>query len=421
MTPRKNDARRAALAALRDFRSGRAAQAIDIHGLPERDKALAVRLFYGVLQNYYKIDACIAMASNISKIQPHVRDILRLGMYQLLFLDKIPKSAAVDESVKLVGYLKLPDRARAFVNAVLRNAASWNEAPRFDELWIETSHPRWLVDALTEQEGFERAKALLEFNNGIPPIYLQMIDWGYKDALLRAGAEECPGFDGCLTASGNVEKLPGFAEGAFIVADNAARMAVIAAAPAAGERVLDACAAPGGKSVMLSHAAGGGISLTSCDINKTKVNVLRETLAKYGVSGLQYILDAAEFNADFEKSFDLVLADVPCSGIGVIRKKPDIRFKAWESVQALPGLQLEILENLSRYVKPGGRLVYVTCTVLKAENRGVAEAFLERHNEFAIDSFSLPFAEAADGDIQLWPPEHGTDGFYIERFRWAGK
>ena len=412
-------ARRAALRVLADFRLRREKFTDKtvyerLKNLPPRDKALAARLVYGVLQNYYKLDACIKLASKTKKIQPQTRDILRLGVYQLLFLDRIPKSAAVDESVKLAKYAKMPAAAQSFINAVLRGVAGWDKIPVFGDLWVEYSHPEWFADALAEEFGRERAEEILKFNNTEPPAYIQLLRPEYGDRLLAAGAERHP--DGCLVYRGNIEGLPGYAQGAFVIADNAARLAVEIAAPKNGERVLDACAAPGGKSVILRNMAE--ISLVCCDKYPFKTVELKETLAKHGMDGVECIVaDAREFIPEFETAFDLVLADVPCSGFGVIRKKPDIRYKTPGQCLSLALAQREMLDNLSRYVAPGGRLLYVTCTVLKLENQDIVRDFLAARPEFTAEAFDTPCGAAPDGMFLTPFAERDIDGFFYAKLR----
>lgn len=405
-------ARSAALQGLIDFRLDRGT--IKLDGLPPQEKALASQLYFGVIQNMYKLDACIKLAVTKSKIQPQVRDILRIGVYQLLFLDKIPKSAAVDESVKLAKSIRLDKRVQGFVNGVLRAVSKWDKTPVFDELWIEYSHPEWLVELLVEEKGFERTVDLLKFNNTAPPVYIQVLKPEYRGKLLNAGAVEHAG--GCLTYRGSIESLPGYSEGAFIVADNAARLAAMIAAPQKGKRVLDACAAPGGKSIMLYNAADGEISLVCEEKHPFKVVELKETLAKMGMNSVECnVADAGEFKPEYENAFDLVLADVPCSCLGIIRKKPDIRYRERVLSGSLPKIQTEIIDNLARYVAPGGRMVYVTCTILKRENQDIIRAFLEKHPDFHLEAFDTPYGSVPNGEFNTPSPEHDIDGFYYAK------
>ncbi len=423
-----SNAREAAFEALQAWRVKGAWSDIHLRGalsaLPIRERGLATHLVYGVITNRISLDAYIRLASSIglSRIEPQVLDILRLGVYQLHYLTKIPKSAAVDESVKLARKYA-PKRVLSFVNAVLRKVAAWETLPPLPELWQQVSHPKWLVEALIAQEGYARAKALLQFNNEIPKLCIQVAPDKLTlltEAFLSAGIEFAPHplMADCLLLAhtGDVEALPKFHDGWFLVADAAARMAVMAAAPTAGERVLDACAAPGGKSVLMRWA--NDIQLTSCDVHEHKISKLQETLAKYGLDGVSCVVgDASLRQSAFIGAFDLVLADVPCSGLGIIRKKPDIRYKSMQDIAALPAIQLQILRNLATYVRPGGRLVYVTCTVLHAENEDVITQFLADNSDFTRESFALPIGTADNGQFAVWSPRDNMDGFFMARLR----
>ena len=393
--------------------------------LPRAERSLATHIAYGVVSRALTLDGYIRHASSIglSRVEPAALDILRIGVYQILFLTKIPKSAAVDQSVNLARVYAR--RAVSYINAVLRAVSAWETPPELDGLWRRKGHPEWLADRLVRQEGPDRAAALMDFNNSAAPLCLNPkpgVD--LAGMLARAGIDARRHPLGCLLVerAGAVEELPGYAEGDFLVADAAARAAVLAAAPKPGEAVLDACAAPGGKTVLMNWIAGGGLTVTACDLHERRVRDLQVTLAKYGMDGVKCMeRDASVFHADFAGAFDLVFADVPCSGFGVIRKKPDIRYKKELEVAGLPLVQEAILNNLALYVKPGGRLVYVTCTVLREENGDVVERFLKRHTEFGLEPFAPPPGvlpgDTAGGTFAVWPPEHDMDGFYMARMR----
>ncbi|GHV34830.1 ribosomal RNA small subunit methyltransferase B [Clostridia bacterium] len=410
-------AREAALAALTSWRKSAAWSDMtfrkSLDGMAQSERALATRLGYGVITYKITLDECVRRASGIglSRIEPTVLDILRLGAYQLLFMDRIPKSAAVNEAVRLTK--KRNARSVSFVNAVLRKIAAWDGVPEFPEVWQNLSYPQWLAEELIKQKGFAKAKAFLEDGNRPPPLCLQLPK---GSDLMLEGARRHPEVPDCLLLdkSGDVTELDGFKEGKFLVADPGARMVVECAAPKENETVFDACAAPGGKSVLLSWA---GVKLTVGEIYSHRMAVLQETLAKYGVNGVQYREGSASRRDDsLVGAFDLVLADVPCSGLGVVRKKPDIRYKKREDAEAMPEIQKLIIANLADYVKPGGRMVYATCTVFDAENEGVVEWFLERRPDFEPEPFELPIGKF-DGQCAILPPEHEMDGFYMARLR----
>ena len=218
---------------------------------------------------------------------------------------------------------------------------------------------------------------------------------------------------------GKVTALPGFEEGLFYVQDRAARIAVHAAGVMPGMRILDACAAPGGKSMAAVLDARGDCRLTGCDLHEKKLRLILSSAKRLGLEDCLDTLaaDARSFRPEWESSFDVVLADVPCSGLGVIRKRPEIRRKGEEELQALPQIQGAILDNLCRYVKPGGVLLYSTCTVLQAENRDQLSSFLQKHPDFSAEDFSVCGIHSADGCYSFWPQIDGTDGFFAAKLR----
>jgi 16S rRNA (cytosine967-C5)-methyltransferase len=230
-----------------------------------------------------------------------------------------------------------------------------------------------------------------------------------------------PWLPGCLTvsATGDLERLPAFQKGWFYVQDPAARLAVLAAGPEPGWSVLDACAAPGGKSFAAAIAMGDRGRVISCDIHPHKKKLLQAGAERLGLSILQAeTQDSTQRRPEWAGAFDLVIADVPCSGLGVIRKKPDIRYKDPAPLAGLPRVQRDILNAVSDCVKPGGILLYSTCTLLERENEAVATGFLAEHPEFVLEPFALPGpAGQTEGQLTLWPHRHGTDGFFIARLR----
>ena len=363
----KETARSAALTALdRCFGSGAwAGQVLDAaqKQLEPREAALASRLTRGVLQNYrlldYDLDAFLRKGG---KMDLTVRNLLRLGAYQILFSDRIPVSAAVNESVELC-------RRRGFssacglVNAVLRRLAAAPPALP-EELGIRYSQPDWFVERMLCEHGREFTEALLRADNTEPAI----------------------------------ETHPAFTAGETYVQDGAAFEAVRMAEPMPGMRVLDCCSAPGGKAFTAAVLMGNRGSILACDIHAKKLSLIEEGAKRLGISIVETCCrDAREFVPELENVFDLVIADVPCSGFGVMRKKPEIRFKSAEEIAALPVIQKAIAENVSRFVRPGGKLLYSTCTIFPEENEGIAHA---------IPGF------AVEKEKTFYPHIDGTDGFY---------
>ncbi|WP_294532276.1 16S rRNA (cytosine(967)-C(5))-methyltransferase RsmB [uncultured Pseudoflavonifractor sp.] len=407
-------------------------------GLDSRDAALATRLCFGVLQNRLLLDFYIGKFSTTrpEKMEIKVRNALRLGVYQMAFMTKIPHNAAVNESVELTKKHCKNPRAAGMVNGVLRNVSRnidrlpvIESGSREEYLSIRYSHPLWLVREFTNLLGSEEAEALLEADNGQPPITAQINTCRATmehtlERLAEAGVEAHPHpwLPDCLVLSGtgNLEYLTAFREGLFYIQDPAARLAVEAADPRPGMRVLDACAAPGGKTFAAAIRMGGAGEIQSCDIHAHKEKLIQAGAERLGFTCVKTaVMDGKKHRPAFENAFDVVIADVPCSGLGIIRKKPDIRYKDPEPLAGLPAVQSAILDNVATYVKPGGVLLYATCTLLERENGDVVRGFLDRNKDFTLEKFQLPepLGRAENGMFTFWPQRHGTDGFFIAKLR----
>ena len=404
--------------------------------LDSREAALATRLSYGVVQNKMLLDYYISCycTQKAEKLEPVIRNILRIGGYQILFMDKIPHRAAVNEAVEQTKKNKR-EKAAGMVNAVLRKfVANWMNMPALpngstaEYLSVRYSHPLWLVKRLMNLLGAEETEAFLQQNNVIVPTTIQVNPLKTTAEELEAeltqsgvSVEKHPWLFGCFEVSGtgDLENLPAFTEGRFMVQDAAARLVANIAQPAEDAKVLDMCAAPGGKSFALAFDMGDKGQIVSCDVHPHKLKLLESGAQRLGIHNLRAVLaDGTEHHAAWEQAADLVVADVPCSGLGIIRKKPDIRYKKPEELAKLPALQMKILENAATYVRPGGTLIYSTCTILPEENEGVTEEFLARHIDFTLEEFVLPLPiGTSKGHLTLWPQRFGTDGFYICRMR----
>ena len=401
--------------------------------LDSRDAALATRMCYGVLQNRLKLDHYLKqlLTGSLKNLHPAVRDILHLGLYQILEMDRIPDSAAVNESVALTKkYCKKQRSAPGLVNAVLRSAVRDRDALQPPKGWQEIySHPQALIDLLMGYVGKARMEAMLKANNEAPKTVVQVNTLKTTGAKLmleleKSGVEAQPHawLENCLVLSGtgDLEKLPAFREGLFYVQDAAAKLSVLCAQIPENSNVLDCCAAPGGKSFAAAIAMGGTGSITSCDVHAHKAELIRKGAARLGIENLTaQVRDASVRNEEWVGQMDAVIADVPCSGLGIIRKKPDIRYKNLAEMKELPELQLKILQNQANYVRPGGVLLYSTCTLVRAENEGVVEAFLASRPDFTLEKLPLPkpFPENISGMLALVPGEYDTDGFFICRLR----
>ena len=407
-------------------------------GLDRRDGALAARLCYGVLQNKLLLDWRLAQVCSmrLEKLEVKVLCGLRVAAYQLLFLDRIPPSAAVNEAVKLAKRHSRNPRASGLVNGVLRSLLRQGknldiqDDDKLKYLSIQYSHPQWLVEEFSTLLGLDGAQQLLAANNEQPFTSAQVNTLKTTPERLaeRLWAEEVevrphPWLEGCLLliGTGDLERLDAFRRGEFYIQDAASRLAALAAGITPGQRALDCCAAPGGKSFAAALLMENQGELVSCDIHPHKIKLLEAGRDRLGLSVITPTLqNAAQAREEWLDSFDLVFADVPCSGLGIIRKKPDIRYKDTEQLKGLPKVQRSILDNCARYVRPGGVLLYSTCTVLDQENNGMVDAFLEDYPEFELEPFALPHLGKQPGRITFWPHIHGTDGFFVAKLRRKG-
>ena len=401
--------------------------------LDSRDAGLAARLCYGVLQNRNKLDFYLKqlLTGKIKDLHPVIRDILHLGLYQIYDLDRIPDSAAVNESVALAKKYQRNPRAASLVNGVLRNAVrtkgTLTEPTSYADRY---SHPDPLISLLKQNLPKGTLEPMLMADNAAPETVVQVNTLKTTaDALAKTlegmgiGVRHHDWMPDCLILSGtgDLEKLEPFREGLFYVQDPAAKLSVLCAQlPKEGARVLDCCAAPGGKSFAASIAMGGRGEIVSCDIHPHKTGLMSAGAERLGLTNVTAKLqDASAFVPEWAEAMDVCVADVPCSGLGIIRKKPDIRYKNLKETEDLPELQLRILLNQSRYVKKGGLLLYSTCTVLRRENEDVVNAFLARHGDFTTEPLPLPdiFAKNDTGMLTLIPGQYDTDGFFICRLR----
>ena len=403
-------------------------------GLAANEMALASALTYGVLEQRALLDFYLQSFSKmpLKKIMPQVLDAMRIAAYQLVFLQRIPVSAAINESIKLVKKQANP-RAASFANGVLRSLSRSLEAlpePNFpdlsENLSVRYSHPKWLVDRLIKQIGGEACEAFLKENNQQPPVVLRVNTLKTSsDALLSLlpNANLHPYLPDALICESVRDYLrtDAFREGLFSVQDSASQLCVHALQPQPGETLLDLCAAPGGKSILAAQMMGCKGKVLSFDLHPHRADLIRKSAEKMGVTNLETAAaDSTVLNETLRNSADAIICDVPCSGIGIIRKKPDIRYKKQEDADGLPKIQLQILLNALDYLKPGGRVVYSTCTVLEEENQCVLREALAIRKDCELEEFVLPGIGQVNGAITLWPQTHGTDGFFLARIKKKG-
>mgnify|MGYP001304017779 CR=1 FL=1 len=420
------NARRAALEALCDVTDRGAYANLRVkqlfRDLPEREAKYAAALVYTVLDHLLTIDYYLSYYVK-GRQKPAVRAVLRMGVCELLYLST-PPHAAVSECVRLVRDVGKPALA-GFVNAVLRRIDRERDAlPPFPEepaerLSVQYSYPEWIVSEWIADYGEEQTEALLARKS--MPIEVRAQYPFTRDELAKALPVESRtnrwDENSLALASGfDVASSPLFSAGKFTVIGQGAMLVCRALGDVKGRRVLDACAAPGGKSAYLSSLCENDVSLTCLELHPHRKELLDKTLARLRVRADTRVSDATEFDPEYEDAFDAVLIDAPCSGLGLLGDKPDIRYaKSGTDVDALAAIQKKILDTCRRYVKPGGMLVYATCTISARENERQTEAFLSEHSDFELEPMPLPIENG--GMLQLLPQLHGTDGFFIARMR----
>lgn len=381
-----------------------------VGALSERDRRLAFELSAGVLRSRSALDGTL----DLRHADPRLHDILRLGAYQLHRLTRVPAHAAVSTSVELAREAAGEPAAR-YVNQALRRIAA--ETP---DRAAAPSHPQWLVERWRSRFGADEADRLLAWNDRKPSLVLQPVRWttdALRDALTDAGfrVTAAPFDAGLAVSRGSPSQLPGFAAGAFIVQDPAQALVVRFAAIARGARLYDVCAAPGGKAVALALA---GAAVTAGDVRPARLERLRDTLARTGVAVPIIAADLLSAPTRAEH-WDAVLLDAPCSATGTMARHPDARWRLRpDGISRLAGRQAPLLDAAASLVRPGGVLVYATCSLEPEENEAQVETFLVRHPDFqrAPVTGSVP-AElvTAAGDLQTLPQRHGIDGVYAAR------
>ena len=386
----------------------------------EEDTRLCERIVLGVQQNERYIDYCLSqfLRSDIRKLHPVVLDVLMLSAYQILFLDRIPDSAVVHDAVSLCKRKSI-SFCSGLVNAVLRRICAEKDHLLKMPLHaaVRYSHPDWLVSRLKKQRGMSFTEQFLMCNQEIPSIRLQINTRKCsleKYLLLLREADVVPTevnrvFSSVLIPSMDVKKLPGYTDGLFYIQDDAARASIFYAGIREGMRILDLCAAPGGKSA--AAALSGGIVI-SCDINQDRLNVCIENYLRLGMNIPVFQMDATVSNSEYFDHFDYVVTDVPCTGTGVIRKHPEIRKRTEDELNSLLYVQQQIILNASRYVKPGGILVYSTCSVLLEEDEEQVHLFLDHNPAFLLRPVHADGFSCENGMLRSWPHLNGNDGFF---------
>lgn len=406
------------------------------------DRGLLTELVYGVLRKQGTLDYIIGQFSKQrpDKLELIVLLLLRLGLYQCFFLDRVPVSAAVNETVNLAK--DLVPRAAGFINAVLRNADRGRDSIRYpdraqspaDYLAARYSHPAWLAAQWCDQLGLDAAEELAAAMSEPPPLTVRTNTLRVsRDELMKRltveGVTCTPTAwspDGLvLNQSGQIARLPSFKEGLFTVQDESSQLAPLFLAPGKGEKVLDACAAPGGKTTQIAQLMGDSGEIFACDVNHKKLRLIKETCDRLGIDSVRtFTMDAtAPSPAIKETVFQRILVDAPCSGLGVVRRNPEGKWnKSPADLLQLARTQVSILENLCRYLEREGTLLYATCSTSVQENEYVVDTFLREHPEFVAEDLRQLFPAFAPlfterGFFRSWPHRDGMDGFFAARLR----
>ncbi|MBJ6363306.1 16S rRNA (cytosine(967)-C(5))-methyltransferase RsmB [Paenibacillus sp. GCM10012307] len=419
--------------------------------LSRADAGLATELVYGTIQRQGTLDYWLGkfVAKGLDKLEPWVRQLLRMSVYQLVYLDRIPPHAAVNEAVQIAkrrGHAGIA----GMVNGVLRNMLRRrNElvipeglAPA-DRMVLEYSHPKWLVERWIRAYGEETTEAMCASDNEPPhaSIRVNRLRATREELLARLREQELSASPSELAPQGivverggNLADTPSFRDGLWTVQDESSMLVAEAADPQPGMQVLDCCAAPGGKTTHLAEKMNDEGRVFANDLHPHKLKLIEEQAERLGLSCIRTMSgDAGELAEHFAPgSMDVVLLDAPCSGLGVIRRKPELKWnKTPKDIAAIANIQHRLLGSCSKLVRPGGVLVYSTCTVERKENEEQVERFLQDYSEFELDTqwpeavLASLKAKGAIGDdfggmVQLLPHQAGSDGFFIARLRRRG-
>lgn len=410
-------------------------------GLAAPDRAFATDLVYGTLRWRGRIDHLLGQCLDrpLDKLEPLVASALRIGAYQLLFAERVPATAAVDESVRCIRATGA-ERATGFVNAVLRRLADQHETLALPDLEADPvahlthalSLPEWMARRWLEIFGSEGAAALARASNEAPPLTVRVNPHqASASELLDELRTRFPEAARCryapdgivLGRRGNPGLDPAFVEGRFTVQDEAAQLVVALLDAQPGDRVLDTCAAPGGKATALAERVGKRGYVLALDRNARRLDLVRRAARRLHLGRLEcQVRDAAQSLSDLAtEGFDRILVDAPCSGLGTLRRNPDARWRVRPGDPArLAATQLGLLRSAATALRPEGVLVYSTCTLLPEENEGVVEAFLQQSRDFVLASAleapaSVRSLVGADGFLRTLPHLHDTDGFFAAR------
>ena len=405
--------------------------------LSNQDRGLATELIYGVVENKFYLDYIIDKLSKIktNKLSICVKMLLRMGIYQIAFLDSISDYASVNETVSLTK--KYDNRSAGFVNAILRNVIRKREEvlsvdieDKIMYLSTKYSYRPWIIKNWILTFGEEFTEDLLEANNEKPSIYIRVNTLKInRDLLIEKlkkidiKAYKVPGIEEAIRVENlkNIENNELFKQGLFTIQDISSMIVGKVMNPEKNSLVLDVCSAPGGKTTHIATIMNNTGKVVSRDIFEHKLKLIESSVERLGLKNV-YVErgDAAVIDEDSLGKFDYVLADVPCSGLGIIRRKPEIKYKEKSEIKDLPNIQSKILENASKYLKVGGILIYSTCTIQDNENINIVNEFIKNNENFElvpINEVNVDLDNEDKGYLKIYPNIHGMDGFFITKLR----
>ena len=403
--------------------------------LSNQDRGLATEIIYGVIENKYYIDYMIDKLSKVktNKMEIYVKTLLRMGIYQIMFLNSISDYAAVNETVNLAK--KKNSKVSGFVNGILRNVIRQKETigeikvkDDVDYLSIKYSYDKWMIRNWMIHFGREFTEELLEANSQRPSIYLRTNTLKItRDELIEKlekqniKASKVNVVDEAIKVENlkDIENNSLYKEGLFTVQDISSMLVGKVMNPNENSLVLDVCSAPGGKTTHMATLMNDTGQVVSRDIYEHKLKLIKASCKRLNLTNVDVEeYDAMKMDKDSIGKFDYVLADVPCSGLGIIRRKPEIKYKEKEEFRDLPPIQKKILENASKYVKKGGTLIYSTCTIQDSENIDVINEFLQKNKNFElapINEVKVDLDNQEKGYMKIYPNVHEMDGFFISK------
>ncbi|NLI57905.1 MAG: 16S rRNA (cytosine(967)-C(5))-methyltransferase RsmB [Clostridium sp.] len=420
---------------------------LDSRNFKDIDRAFITELVYGILKWKLTIDYIISRFSRVKlkKISPWILNILRIGVYQIIFTDKVPVSAACNESVKLAKRYGHAASSK-YVNGVLRNISRDKERIKYPDkkdnlsefLSVSYSHPLWMIDEWIKRYGEEFTEELLKNNNQTPHFTIRTNTLKTSKTHLKKILEE-EGFEVdygqymeealIIKNPKSLQEMDAFKKGYFQVQDESSMLVASVLNPEPNDFVLDVCSAPGGKTTHLAQLMDNKGTIVARDIHEHKIQLISQAAKRLGIDIIKTeIFDATLFDEKLEEKADKVLVDAPCTGLGIIRRKPDIKWtRKKEDKNEIVKLQKKILSTSSKYVRKGGIIVYSTCTIEPEENQYVIEEFLDNNKDFYLEDAwgNLPetikdlpkvFNEKKEY-IQLYPNKHGVDGFFIAKLK----